>query len=308
MNPYALVVGEALVDVVRRKGAPAVEYVGGSPLNVAVGLGRLERPVRFVTGIGRDPRGTRIADHLAASGVHLEPESVTAERTASAIATIDGTGAATYDFDITWDPVLPEPNPSVLLVHTGSIAAVLEPGCEKVADLVAHQAPTATVSFDPNVRPALVADGAAGRARIDRLVETADVVKVSDEDLAWYAPGRDPVDVAQDWLSRGPAIVAVTHGGKGAFALCRAGDVTVDVVRVEVIDTVGAGDAFTTGLLDALWSLGLLGAERRGDLRDISVVDLRWAMDIAAVTAGLTVARAGADLPSRDERDRAVRG
>lgn len=307
MSGHALVVGEALVDIVRRGESEPVEHVGGSPLNVALGLGRLGRPVHFVTRVAADPRGNRIIEHLAGSGVVLTPGSAAAARTATAQATLDHSGAATYEFDITWDPVEPPPTVDAILAHTGSIATVLEPGCDLVADLVAQQAATATVSFDPNIRPALIGDDEAGRTRIERLVDLADVVKVSDEDLSWYAPGRDPADIARDWLSRGPAVIAVTRGDKGAFALCRAGTADVDVVRVEVVDTVGAGDAFTTGLLDALWSLGLLGAERRSDLHAISVADLRWAMDTAAVTAGLTVARAGADLPTRDERDRAVR-
>ncbi|MGW0027472.1 carbohydrate kinase family protein [Rhodococcus sp. NPDC003383] len=308
MNGHALVVGEALVDIVQRDGKEPVEHVGGSPLNVAVGLGRLGRAVRFTTRVADDPRGTRIIDHLAGSGVSLTPGSAAAERTATAQATIDDRGAAHYEFDIAWDPVEPPPTVDAVLVHTGSIAVVLEPGCDLVAELVAQQSSASTVSFDPNIRPALISDVARGRARIERLVALADVVKASDEDLAWFAPDRDPLDTARDWLSRGPAIVVVTRGAEGAVAVCAAGVVEVPAVQVEVADTVGAGDAFTAGLLDGLWTRGLLGADRREALRAITVDDLRDVLGTAAWTSALTVARAGADLPTRAERDAAQEG
>lgn len=304
---HALVVGEALVDIVRRDGAEPVEHVGGSPLNVAVGLGRLGRTVRFVTDIGTDTRGLRIAAHLAESRVVPTPGSTAATRTATAVATIRDDGAATYEFDVGWRPAAPPVTVDAVLVHTGSIATVLEPGCGVVAELVARQSVTATVSFDPNVRPALITDPDRGRDRIERLVATADVVKASDEDLAWFAPGRDPLDTARDWLSRGPAIVAVTRGAGGAVALCAAGEVAVEAHTVDVVDTVGAGDAFTAGLLDALWELGLVGADRRAELRGIGIERLRRVLEVAAATSALTVARAGADLPSRADRDRTLR-
>ncbi|MFD6857384.1 carbohydrate kinase [Rhodococcus sp. NPDC060090] len=306
MNGRALIVGEALVDIVRRGDDDPVEHVGGSPLNVAVGLGRLDREVRLATSLGDDERGGRIVRHLDASGVALTPGSVSATRTATASATIGDDNAATYEFDIVWQPELPEPSADTVLVHTGSIATVLEPGCDAVADLVEKQAETSTVSFDPNIRPALIDDEVRGRERIARLVALSDVVKVSDEDLAWVEPGRDPLDVARDWLSRGPAIVAVTRGAAGAVAVCRAGVVDVPARKVEVVDTVGAGDAFTVGLLDALWTLGLLGADRRDALREMGVDDLESVLRTAAVTSALTVARAGADLPTRAQRDEAV--
>lgn len=145
-----------------------------------------------------------------------------------------------------------------------------------------------------------------GRERIARLAALSDVVKVSDEDLAWVAPGRDPLDIARDWLSRGPSIVAVTRGASGAVAVCRAGVVEVPAKKVDVVDTVGAGDAFTVGLLDALWELGLLGAEQRERLRKIGVGDLESVLHTASSMSALTVARPGADLPTRAQRDQAV--
>ncbi|MEE2035275.1 carbohydrate kinase family protein [Rhodococcus chondri] len=307
MNGHALVVGEALVDIVHRGGDDPVEHVGGSPLNVAVGLGRLGRTVHFMTRLAADERGRRIIEHLDSSGVHLTPGSAAASRTATAKAVLDPEGRATYEFDIDWHPVVPPPTVDALLIHTGSIATVLEPGCDTVAELVAQQSATSTVSFDPNIRPALIADEQRGRARIEHLVGLSDIVKASDEDLAWFAPGQDPVVTAREWLSRGPAIVAVTRGSGGALAMSAAGTVDIPAVQVDVVDTVGAGDAFTAGLLDALWTQKLLGADRRDTLRGIRTDALRAALETAAWTSALTVGRAGADLPTREQRDRAVR-
>ncbi|ATQ31342.1 carbohydrate kinase [Rhodococcus ruber] len=301
MNGHVLVLGEALVDIVRRGPARPVEHVGGSPLNVAVGLGRLGRDVEFVTHIGDDDRGRRIVRHLADSSVRLAAGSSTAPRTPTATATLDENGAATYEFDLEWQLPDPRPEPGAGHVHTGSIAALLEPGCEAVAALLDRHVPTATISYDPNVRPALVGDDPRTRDRITRFVAGADVVKASDEDLRWFAPDRDPRDVAQEWLALGPALVAVTLGAGGAVAVARSGAVDVAAHPVEVVDTVGAGDAFMAGLLDALWTQELLG-DREG-LHGIEPDALRAALDVAARTAALTVARPGADLPTRGERD-----
>ncbi|MGV0716064.1 carbohydrate kinase [Mycolicibacterium sp. XJ662] len=302
----ALVIGEALIDIVERDGRITGEYVGGSPLNVAVGLARLGRGVDFLTHIGDDERGHRITDHVKHSGVQLVSGSTTAARTPTARASIDADGAAQYVFDIEWQlSGTPEVAPP-LVAHTGSIAAVLEPGCRATAALLDTYHPAATVTFDPNVRAVLIDDDDAARGRIDRLVERADVVKASDEDMRWIDPSRTPEQIAQTWLGLGPSIVAVTMGERGAFALCAAGAVQVPAIQVEVVDTVGAGDAFMSGLIDALWSLGLLGAQRRRDLARISTETLTGAVQTAALSSALTVARAGADLPDRDTRDTAL--
>ncbi|MGV0642095.1 carbohydrate kinase [Mycolicibacterium sp. XJ2546] len=302
----ALVIGEALIDIVERDGRITGEYVGGSPLNVAVGLARLGRDVDFLTHIGDDERGRRIADHVKQLGVQLVSNSTTAARTPTARASLDADGSAHYVFDIEWQlSGTPEVAPP-LVAHTGSIAAVLEPGCRATAALLDTYHPAATVTFDPNVRPALIDDADAARGRIDRLVERADVVKASDEDMRWIDPSRTPEQIAQTWLGLGPSIVAVTMGDRGAFALCAAGAVQVPALQVEVVDTVGAGDAFMSGLIDALWSLRLLGAQRRRDLARITTEALTGAVQTAALSSALTVARAGADLPDRDTRDTAL--
>ena len=302
----ALVIGEALIDIVERDGQIMGEHVGGSPLNVAVGLARLGRGVDFLTHIGDDDRGRRIAGYVKSSGAELVSGSITADHTPTAVATLDESGQAQYVFDIDWQLAgTPEVTPP-LVAHTGSIATVLEPGCRATAALLNAYHVSATISFDPNVRPALIEDDEQARTRIDRLVERCDVVKASDEDVDWIDPNRTPEQVARTWLGLGPAIVAVTMGERGAFAICKAGVARVASRPVNVVDTVGAGDAFMTGLIDALWSLGLLGAERRTDLRRISVDTLTEVLQTAALSSALTVARAGADLPDRATRDAAA--
>lgn len=293
----ALVIGEALIDRVERRGI--AEHVGGSPLNVAVGLARLGRGVDFLTHIADDQPGRRIAEYLKSSGVQLVPGSVSAERTPTAVAAIGDDGSATYSFDLQWRLSGTSEVASPLLVHTGSIAAVREPGCLAVASLLEAYRVSATLSFDPNVRPSLIDDRDAARTRIAHLVERSDIVKVSDEDLRWIDPDLEPARTARGWLASGPAIVVVTLGARGAMAFCAAGNARIGARPVRVIDTVGAGDAFMVGLLDALWALGLLGADRRAALHRIGLDALTAALEAAGLVSALTVSRAGADLPDR---------
>ena len=302
----ALVIGEALIDIVERDGQIIGEHVGGSPLNVAIGLARLGRSVDFLTHIGNDARGHRIVEYVKSSGAELVSGSVTAAHTPTALATLDENGKAQYTFDIDWELAgTPEVGPP-LVAHTGSIATVLEPGCRATAALLDAYHLSATISFDPNVRPALIEDDEQARNRIDRLVEKCDVVKASDEDMEWIDPNRTPEEVATTWLGLGPAIVAVTMGEHGALAVCADGVARVAARPVDVVDTVGAGDAFMTGLIDALWSLGLLGADRRAELHSISVDTLTEVLQTATLSSALTVARPGADLPDRATRDAAA--
>ena len=184
---------------------------------------------------------------------------------------------------------------------------MLEPGCRAGPALLDAYHPAATISFDPNVRTALIEDEEQARTRIDRLVERGDVVKASDEDLHWIDPNRTREQVAQHMAGLGPAIVAVTMGEQGAFAICEAGVVEAAARPVDVVDTVGAGDAFMTGLIDALWSLGLLGADGAPHLRG-SARHAESVVQSATLSSALTVARAGADLPDRATRDAAAAG
>jgi fructokinase len=302
-----LVIGESLIDIVERSDGTSAEHVGGSPLNVAVGLSRLGREVDFLTHIGNDPAGQRIAEYVNTAGVQLVSGSQTASRTATARAVVADDGSAEYVFDLDWQLSGAPPVAPPLFVHTGSIAAVQDPGCLAVAALVDTYRVSATVAFDPNVRPALIADRDLARERIEHLVELSDIVKVSEEDLLWLDPEHPPERVARTWLGLGPAIVAVTMADRGAVAFCAAGAARVPTRAVRVVDTVGAGDSFMVGLLDALWGAGLLGGDRRAELRGVGVGALTAALEAASLSSAVTVARAGADLPDRAALEAASR-
>lgn len=296
----ALVIGESLVDLIGRPGLAPVPRVGGSPLNVAVGLSRLDVPVVLHTQFGSDDYGELIAAHVRGNDVDLTTGSVTPAPTSTALATIAEDGSAHYDFEIGWDP---EPVPatvgSPVLVHTGSIAAVLEPGARLVAATVEAHRSSATISYDPNVRPQLMGHPAQARARIEALVALADVVKASDEDLAWLFPGETQAAVAERWLELGAGLVVVTRGGDGALAVGRAATVEVGAPPVTVVDTVGAGDSFMAGLLAALSDEDLVGRESDGRLRTADADLLRRLAGFAVSCAAVTVSRLGADPPRR---------
>ena len=305
MTGRALVVGEALVDVVHRLDGTVDEHPGGSPANVALGLSRLGRRVDLLTWLGRDTYGAMVSEHLAESGVHLVPGSDGAEHTSVATATLDSTGAASYDFRLEWRlPTTKVLEPAPLVVHIGSIAAVLPPGAADVATLVAVARPDATITYDPNARPALMGNPAHAGSIIEPLVELADVVKVSDEDLEWLYAGRKPITLAREWAQWGPAVVVMTRGGSGAVAITSRGlEVEMLAPKVVVADTVGAGDSFMGGLIDGLWTAGLLGADRRAALHAIDAATIAEVLASCVRIAAITVSRPGANPPSRAELD-----
>jgi fructokinase len=299
-----LVIGEALVDIVSAPGQPAVEHAGGSPANVALGLGRLGVTTRLLTRIGSDERGRLIRRHLEASGVRLVDGSVTAEPTSTATAHLDPAGVASYEFDLDWK--LPENagTSAARAVHTGSIAATLPPGGDDVLRLIEAVGRRSLVSYDPNARPALMGDPHRALERIERIVRAADVVKVSDEDLEWLLPGIDPLQVAETWRASGPALVVVTMGSAGAVGVLSSGVVQVAAPEIVVADTVGAGDALMAGLLDGLDGAGLLRPDRVEDLRTSDPARLGPLLSHAVRTAALTCTRPGADPPTREDLDR----
>ncbi len=296
-----LVIGEALVDVVRRDGRE-IAHPGGSPLNVAVALGRLGVPTILHSSFGEDGHGRAIARHLTTSDVEVTPGTVGARPTSVAVAAIGHDGAATYDFSIEWHPALLDVTPDqVSAVHTGSIATALEPGASAVERWLSAFRPTATVTFDPNVRPLLMGAREDAAARVDRLVAMADVVKASDEDVAWLAPGSAIEDVIARWLDLGAGLVVITRGGDGVEAATARARVRIPAVAAAVLDTIGAGDSFMAGLIAALDDRELLGAHRREELRALDAEDLDAVVRFAAACAAVTVSRPGADPPRREE-------
>jgi fructokinase len=303
--PRMLVIGESLVDVIRRAGDDESNddvHPGGSPLNVSVGLQRLDVPTTLHSSFGADAYGVTIAQHLEASGVTVTPGTIGERPTSVALATIGADGAASYAFAIEWDPAPLEIAPgSVDAVHVGSIGAALEPGATTVEQALAALRPTALISFDPNVRPQLMGSADDALPRVERLVALADVVKASDEDIAWLYPDATVADVSARWLALGPALVVVTHGGDGADALSARGLVRVPAQRAEVSDTIGAGDSFMSGLLAGLSDRGLLRPDRRDALRALSASDVARVVQFAARCAAITVSRPGADPPTRED-------
>jgi len=316
-----LVVGEALVDVVDRgpsQDGPQSSssprridrHPGGSPANVALGLARLGHDVRFATRLGRDEDGRMVQDHLERDGVRLTEGSLVDGATSTATATLDVSGGATYVFDLVWD--LPEVDlTGIAHVHTGSIAATLSPGAERVrAAVAAAAAAGATTSYDPNMRPRIMGSPDDERPGVERLVAASDVVKASDEDLAWLYPGESADDVVRRWAALGPALVVVTRGEQGATATRSSQPDELLAVAprpVHVIDTVGAGDAFMSGLLSGLLDAGLLGSEQaRRALHDADSEQVHEALSRAVWTSSVTCGRAGAQPPTRRELDSAA--
>ena len=298
----ALVIGEALVDVVRGDDHQ-VEYPGGSAANVAVALARLGRPTWLATSYAADEYGVLLAEHLTRNDVQRANDPGAVTRTSSAVATLDAGGAATYSFDLQWrlNPVVLPADVVPAVVHACSIGAVLEPGAVDVLGEVQRFRSVATVSYDLNLRPSITGTGPDVVARVEALVATADVVKASDEDLEVLSPEAPWEDTAVRLLELGPVAVVVTRGRAGATVFRRAGRVDVPATRVRVADTIGAGDTFGAALLDALSSLGLLGAPRRDALAALDDAGWHQAVSAAVRAAAVTVSRPGADPPTRAE-------
>ncbi len=296
-----VVVGESLVDVVVPVGGAEVSAPGGSPLNVAVGLARLEIDTLLVTQLGDDEHGRLVARHATASNVRLAETSVVpGRRTSTATALLDAEHAATYVFDLTWDlPPHRLPDATAAL-HVGSLGAALRPGREAVLDLVA-QAGDVFVSYDPNVRPAFVEDPAETWRDVLEVAATARLVKCSEEDLLALRPGEVEADLAREILEAGDTeLVVVTKGGAGATAYTRDARVDVTAPAVVVVDTVGAGDSFMAGLLAVLsdWGLTAAGA---GALEALDEERVAVLLEGAVLAAAVTCGRRGANPPTRRE-------
>lgn len=298
-----LVIGEALIDVVRAPDGSSAEHVGGSPLNVAVGLARLDHAVSLATHIGRDRHGAAIGAHLSDAGVALIPGSDRAEDTPVATATVDEHGQAEYDFEVTWRvPELPQRTGHL---HTGSYGALMPPGGVDVLAAMGGGRQVGTVSYDPNVRPSLVPRHDQALEEVERRVAVSDVVKASDADLEWLA-GRpldedDLVGWLRAWRDVGPALAVCTRGERGALAVLPSGRlVSLPGASVEVADTVGAGDSFMSGLLSGLLDAGLLGGpEARSRLRKARGRMLLPAIQRGIDASAVTVTQVGAQPPTR---------
>lgn len=305
--PAVVVAGDALVDLTPTTsvtGSPAYEpHPGGSCLNVAVGLGRLEVPVALLARVSTDAFGVLLREHLAGSGVHqgllVDTDDLT---TLAAVHLRDA--QATYSFyaNGTADRgLLPEhlpPLPPGAALHLGSIALVLEPAASTLEELLRRETGRRVVSLDPNVRPGLIADHAAYVRRFEGWVPLVDVLKISGEDLAWLYPDVPEDEIVARWLADGVALVVLTYGSDGSRAVTAAGEARAGVNDVDVVDTVGAGDSFMAGTLAHLHGHGLLGREA---LSSLGGQELTALLRTAALVADRTCTRAGANPPRRHE-------
>jgi fructokinase len=312
--PAVVVAGDALVDLTpatTTRGTVAYEpHPGGSCMNVAVGLARLEVPTAFLGRLSRDAFGVLLRDHLAASGVLDGWCLDTDDLSTLAFVHLSADGQATYSFhaDSAADRGLrPEhlrelPTggnlPPRAALHVGSIALVFEPVASTLEALLQREARSRLISLDPNIRPALIADRDAYMRRFATWTTDADIVKVSAEDLAWLYPGIPEDDVVADWLAEDVSLVLVTHGAAGARAATAAASVHVPAPKTRVVDTVGAGDAFTAGALAFLLEMDALD---RAAVQALDVASLERLLSFACRAAADTCTRRGADPPRREQ-------
>ncbi|MFF1881934.1 carbohydrate kinase [Pseudarthrobacter sp. NPDC058196] len=286
-----MVVGEALVDiVVSPRGT--VAHPGGSPANVAYGLGRLGVDTALLTSIGDDHYAAAIEDHLRSAGVRLLPGSRRQGTTATATAVLASDGSARYNFDIQWD--LPRTAPATLpkVLHTGSIATFLAPGAAAVRGLLEQSHQRCLVTYDPNIRPALLGSYGEAKTIFEELLPFTDVVKLSDEDAHWLYPRRPLEEISRHILDLGAGLVAITRGVDGSMLTTRDAHVPVPPVTAAVADTIGAGDSYMSALIYGLLMRGTDGMAP-------SVLEALGRM--ASKAAAITVGRPGAQPPTLDE-------
>jgi fructokinase len=299
-----LVVGESLVDiVVPAGGGDRHDAVGGSCLNVAVGLSRLDVPTTLMTRIGEDRLGEMIVDHVHASAVQLSEGSVVPGGvTSTATAHLDEQHTATYDFEIVWDlPTQALPDGTTGL-HVGSLGSALTPGRAAVVDLVRQSVDADVfVSYDPNIRPFFLDDAARAWHEVLEIAGGTRLLKLSDEDLRLLRPDDAEDDVCRQLLSSGRTeLVVLTRGEKGAKAFTDGAVIDVPAPATDVVDTVGAGDSFMAATLAMLNDWGVLtGGEGALSALDDDRVELlvRGAITAAAITCS----RRGANPPRRPE-------
>ncbi len=299
MSAPILVAGEALYDLVADAAGAVSGHPGGGPFNTARAIGRLRRPVAYLGRLSRDRLGATHEELLAADGVDLTCVTRTADPTTLALASLDATGAASWSFYATGTAAAGlEPADAlaalparVAALHVGTLGLVLEPLATAIEAVVQRLAGEAMVVVDPNVRTDVIDDPGAYRARLRRVLAHSDLVKVSEEDLAWLDPGRSRAAAARAMLDHGPRAVLLTRGSEGATAITRDADTPIAPVPTEVVDTIGAGDAFGGGFL-AWWTSHGLGRDELAQ-HELVVAGARF----AAAVAARTVACAGASPP-----------
>jgi fructokinase len=309
-----IVCGEALIDLVpAAEGRPGTP--GGGPFNTARALARLGIPTQFLGCLSTDAFGQQLRDLLAADDVDPSLTRFGPEPTTLGIADVDRDGHAAYRFvidgtsapNLTLEMLPASLDPAVTALHVGTLGLVLEPIATTIAALVDREHTQRLVMVDPNIRPfalqsqapsPLAGEGRGGgyRARLDRIIAQSTIVKASDADVDWLFPELDRVAAARALLARGPRLVVVTLGADGAFAVSANIEVRVPAPVVQVVDTIGAGDAFGAAVLAWLHDHGRLSRDLR-----LTRDELGAALEFACLVASLTCTQAGADPPRRTE-------
>lgn len=301
-----VVCGEALIDFLPVKSADGRDAyrpaVGGSPFNTAVGIGRLGGPVGFCGGLSTDFFGDSLADALERSRVSLRYVSRANRPSMLAFVSL-GDGEPHYAFvddasaNRLFDPERDAPAilPEVSMLQFGSVALINDPIASAYEKLFFDNKHHRVLGLDPNVRPTVVSDPADYRARMKRMTEAADIIKISKVDLLWLDATLDPDGWARGLVHKGASLVVITDGGNGATGYGRGFSMKRPVAHVDhVVDTVGAGDSYCSGLLYTLQRHGVLELDKLSGLNETVA---REAMDYAARTAAITVSREGADPP-----------
>jgi fructokinase len=293
------VAGEVLIDLI-----PGISerkpIVGGGPANTAKALSKLGLDTQFIDGISSDEYGQMAKDELNTAGVKLDYVKYSDKPTCLAIVSLSDSGSATYEFVIentaTFDFTsvwLPKPQTRwPTLLHIGTLAAVIEPGASVLFEWAQSLAKVAPIVFDPNIRPAVISDRKQYVAQVERWTAISSAVKVSDEDIKWLYPSIGVEQIINDWLTKGPSLIVVTHGDKGLTGYRKNERVSVDAIRVKVVDTVGAGDTVGAILVEAM--------EKDG-LESLTGARLDVMLKRAAKAAAITVSRVGANPPTSEE-------
>ena len=294
------VCGEVLIDLIPGADGVRVGHVGGGPANTAKALARMGHDVQFIDGLSTDEDGQAARKNLLDDEVKLDLALTSDKPTCLAIVSLDANGGASYEFKIagtaTFDfslDWLPDPSrykPNVL--HIGTLVTAIQPCADVLYDWALQVAEFAPIIFDPNIRPAVLSDRDAYVALVEKWVAISSVIKVSDDDLVWLYPGQELADIASRWVRDGVALVVVTHGAQGLVGYTAEGATKVDGVKIDVADTVGAGDTVGAIIVEAMVEKGimtLIGEELEATLRR------------AAIAAGITCSRKGAQPPYKHE-------
>jgi fructokinase len=300
--------GEALIDMLPREstaGEPAfAPYAGGAVFNSAIALGRLRLPVGFFSGLSSDLFGQQLREVLAASRVGMDYAHISDRPTTLAfVRLVDG--HATYTFydentagRMLTESDLPKLADNVQAMLFGAISLIPEPCGSAYEALMRREHGQRVVMLDPNIRPGFIPDKQKHLDRIRRMVAMADIVKLSDEDLGWFGEPGTQEEIIARWLEAGPKLIVMTRGSRGAVGYTKLHTVSVDAERVTVVDTVGAGDTFNAGVLASLHENGMLTKTALADLAEDAVRD---ALRLGVRAAAVTVSRAGANPPWREE-------